>query len=237
MRKLIIVGLALMLLAPTLDARRKKSKAGKVSDQVFVDKTYNFSLEIDPDWKYKIGDEEDNFRLVLTQKNYETPPKYMNASEYTKVPRIVIYADTCGMGAMQVLDSLLSETYSSDRKKDVLKEFESINPSLIEEGTELDPTVTRARRPLEIGGEPAALWQGKAEYRKNVQTSASAIGGTRVYGAYGAGIVAAKKGSTLVLLHVMSEWDYFEDIMSEALSMISTLQWSTDKPQKEKEEG
>ena len=79
----------------------------------------------------------------------------------------------------------------------------------------------------------AAVWQGKANYRKYVSTSTSAIGGTRVYGAYGGGVIVAKHGKTIVLAHVICEWDYFNEIMRQTLSMITSLHWG-DKAKKEK---
>ncbi len=236
MRKLMITTLVLALLVPGVDARRKKPRAGSVKNQVYVDDQYSFSMSIDKGWKYKVNYDDDNFRLILTQKSYDTPPDYLETPEYTKVPRIAVYVDTCTMGAMVLLDSLVSETYSSDQKKDILKEFEIINPSYVEEGTERDATVTRKKRTVVIDEEPAALWEGKAEYRKFVQTSADAVGGTRVYGAYGGAVVVAKKGPTVVLFHVMSEFEFFEDVMDEALSMITTLKW-IDEESEEKDKG
>ena len=236
MKRLIIVGLVLALAVSAADARRKRPKAGKVKDRVYCDNQYGFCMTLDEHWKYSIGYAKDHFRLVLTQKNYEIPPDYMDAPEYTKVPRIVVYADTSSMTSSQLLDSLISETYSSDQKKEILKEFEILNRSMVEEGTERDATVTRKKRTLVIDGEPAAEWHGRAEYRKYVQTSATAIGGTRVYGAYGGGVVVAKKGDVVVLFHVISEWAYFENIMKQAISMISTLDWPDDKPEEVKGE-
>jgi len=235
MKKLIVTGLILTLLVPTLEARRKKEKAGKVKDQIYTDSKYNFSLKIDKGWKYKIEGAKENFRLVLTQRTYETPPDYMDAPEYTKVPRIVVFADTSSMGAMEFLDSLISDTYSSDQKKEIFKEFEILNDQVVEEGTERDETVTRKRRTITIAQKTAVLWEGRANYRKYVSTSASAIGGTRVYGAYGGGVVVAKKDNTIVLFHVISEWAYFANIMKEALGMITTLNW-IDIEKKETEE-
>ncbi len=235
MKKLILAGLILVMFVPNIHARRKTEKAGKVKDLVYVDKKYDFSLKIDKGWKYKIQPNKENFRLVLSQKNYETPPDYMDAPEYTKVPRIVVYADTSSMGVLAFLDSLLSDTYSSHQKKEMLKEFEILNNQAIEEGTEREETVTRKRRTVTIADKTAALWEGKADYRKYVSTSASAMGGTRVYGSYGGGVVVAENGDTIVVFHVISEWAYFGNIMNNALSMIETLNWvGTETKEKQK---
>lgn len=233
MKKLILTCLVLALLVPSLQARKKKEEAGIVKDLVYTDKKYDFSFNIAKGWKYKIQPNKGNFRVVLTQKNYETPPDYMDAPEYTKVPRIVFYADTSSMGVLTFMDSLLSKTYSSDQKEEILKEFEILNEQAVEEGTERDKTVTRKRRTVIIDEQRAALWEGKANYRKYVSTSVTALGGTRVYGAYGGGIVVAKRDKTIVLAHVISEWGYFANIMQDALAMITTLNWGGEDEEKE----
>jgi hypothetical protein len=151
------------------------------------------------------------------------------------VPRIVVYADTSSLDVFAFLDSLMSNTYSSDQKKQILKEFEIINEQAVEENTERETTVTRKRLTINLGGETAVQWEGQAKYIKYVTSSATAIGGERVYGAYGGGIAVAKQGKTVVLFHVMSEWDFFAPIMNEAMTMLKSLQWA--QPQKEGEKG
>ena len=239
MKRLIAFGLVLALFAPALHARRKKEKAGSVKKMVYTDKKYNFDFTIDDGWKYKIQKNEENFRLVLTQKNYEIPSDYLDAPDFTQVPRIVVYADTSSKDVFSFLDSLTSDTYSSDQKKEILKEFEIINEMAVEEGTEREATVTRKRLTVDIGGETAVHWEGQVQYIKYVTTSASALGGKRVYGAYGGGIVVAKKGKTIVLFHVISEWDFFRPIMDEVLAMIKTMDWVEEEKgteEKKKEE-
>jgi len=237
MKKLILACLVLVLFVPSLQARKKKEEAGKVKDLVYTDKKYDFSFSINKGWNYNIQANKENFRVVLTQKNYETPHDYTDTPEYTKVPRIVVYADTSSISALVFLDSLVSGTYSSEQKKEILREFEILNEQAVEEGTERDKTVTRKRRTITIDELSAALWEGKANYRKYVSTSISAIGGRRVYGAYGGGVVVAKKDNTIVLFHVISEWDYFANIMRDALTMITTLNWGGEEKEENKDKG
>jgi len=235
MKKLILACLVLALFVPSLQARKKKEEAGKVKDLVYTDKKYDFSFSINKGWNYNIQANKENFRVVLTQRSYDNPPDYLDTPEYTKVPRIVVYADTSSISALVFLDSLVSGTYSSDQKQEILKEFEIINEQAVEEGTERDKTVTRKRGTITIDELSAALWEGKANYRKYVSTSISAIGGRRVYGAYGGGVVVAKKDNTIVLFHVISEWNYFANIMQDALAMITTLNWGSEKKEEKKE--
>jgi hypothetical protein len=226
MKKLIMLSLVVALFCPTIHAKRKKEKAGEVQKSTYVDKQYNFKFTLnDEAWKYKIGDNEDRFRLILTQKNPKIPTDYLDAQDYTYVPRIVVYADTSSWDVFSFLDSLTSETYSSDPKKEILKEFEIINPQAAMEGTEREPIVTRQRLTVNIGGETGLLWEGQAQYRKYLPSPSDASKGKVVYGAYGGGIVVGKKGKTIVLFHVMSEWDFFAQVMDQAMAMIKSLTW------------
>ncbi len=234
MRRLILACLVLALCVPSLQARRKTEKAGEIKDNVFTDKKYGYSLTLSEGWKSKVLPNKGNFRLVLTQKNYETPSYFMSAPEYTKVPRIIVYADTSSYDPMTFLDSLIDESYSSPQKNEILKEFEILNNQVVEEGTERDKTRTRKRRTITVAGERAAYWEGKVEYRKYVSTSASATAGTRVYGSYGGGVVVAKHGNTVVVFHVISELVFFPSIMQEAMGMIKTLQWTDEKTKEKK---
>jgi len=236
-KKLILACLVLALFAPSLQARKKEEKAGKVKDLVYDDKKYDFKFSIDKGWKYKIQLNKENFRIVLTQRSYDTPHDYLDTPEYTKVPRIVVYADTSSISALVFLDSLVSGTYSSDQKKEILGEFEIINEQAVEEGTERDKTVTRKRRTITIDELSAAVWEGKANYRKYIPKPSDPNIGMRVYGAYGGGIVVAKKDNTIVLFHVISEWDYFVNIMQDALTMITTLNWGGEEKEENKDKG
>ncbi|MCK4462358.1 MAG: hypothetical protein KAW46_11180, partial [candidate division Zixibacteria bacterium] len=131
MKRLLVILLALLVMIPAVSARRKKAKAGKVTDNVFVDVKYGFQIDLPDDWKYKVGYDKSHFRLFLIQKNYEVPPDYQDAPDYTQVPRIVIWVDTTTLGAAAFIDSLVSQTYRSDQKKDILKEFELLNESSV----------------------------------------------------------------------------------------------------------
>jgi hypothetical protein len=234
MKKLIMLGLVLVLFCPAIHAKRKKEKAGDVQESTYIDKMYNFKFTLnDEDWKYKIGDNEEHFRLILTQKNPKIPTDYLDAPDYTYVPRIVVYADTSSWDVFSFLDSLISKTYSSDQKKEILKEFEIINPQAVLEGTEQDPTNTRQRLTVDIGGETGLYWEGQAQYRKYLPSPSDATKGKVVYGAYGGGITVGKKGKTIVLFCVMSEWDFFAPVMDQAMAMIKSLAWVGEEKETE----
>ena len=234
MKKLIMLSLVLVLFCPTIHAKKKKEKAGEVEKSTYIDKQYSFKFTLDENgWKCKIEDNEELFRLILSQKNPKIPPDYLDAPDYTYVPRIVVFADTSSRDVFSFLDSLVSKTYSSDQKKEILKEFEIINPQAVLEGTEQEQTVTRQRLTVDIGGETGVYWEGHAQYRKYLPSPTDANKGKVVYGAYGAGIVVGKKDNTIVLFYVMSEWDFFAQIMDQAMVMIKSLAWVAEEKKTE----
>lgn len=225
MRRVLVFALVGALMATTVSARRPKDRAGKVDDGVYVDKKYNFQLTLNSDWKYKIGDNDDDYRLTLTQVNYEVPPNYIDAPDYTKIPRTVVYVDTTTLGVAAFVDSLLSESFGSKQKNEIYKEFEILNDNAGGSGLTREEVVTTQRRFLDIGGERAILWAGRVKYRNEVSVSASSMGGKRVYGGFSGCIVGVKKGSNIILMHTICEENYFESIMAEALRMANSLKW------------
>jgi len=218
MRNFILLALLLLLAVPGVDARKRKDKAGKMDGAVYQDKKYGFKLTVHENWKVRIQKNKSRFRLTLTQKKYGTPAHFQKAEDYTEVPRVVIFVDTCSMGIFPFVDSLLSNEYKSDRKKEILKEFEFLNkPEVIPKG----------RNRIEVGGVSGLVWQGQSKYTKEIQTSASGVGGERVYGSYGGAIFAAKRKneSMRVLVHLMCEWEYFAPILKEVSTMVTSFQW------------
>lgn len=232
MRTTVITLLLMALAIPCVNARRPRKRAGEIDDDVYMDKTYAFQLELQEGWKVKVNKQSDNFRLVMLQESYEIPPDYMEAPDYTQVPRLVVWADTTHLGAFAFMDSLLSETFDSKQKDDVLKEFEILQPAIRGSGSYRDPTVTKSRKAIKIGEDRAALWTGQATYMKEVAESASAIGGKRVNGAYGGAVVAIKHDHVLVAFHLIAEWQFFNAVLEEVMPMIESLQWpEPEKPE------
>ena len=221
MRKLIytvsIIALICMLFVPAVDAGRKVKKSGKVIDNVFTDSKYSFNITLNEEWKAKTQKAANSARLIITQKNFAVPTDYINAPDYTKVPRIAIYADTTSMDIGAFIDSLASDTYESDQKKDVLREFEILyEPEL----------VPQDKKRFKVAGKKAYSWKARAMYTKEVATSASSMGGKRVKGSYGGAIIGVKKDDLVVLFHVICEWQYFKDIYSTTVLFANSIQWA-----------
>lgn len=226
MRKLILLITMGLLLTATADARRPKDRAGSIKNNVFTDKKYKFELTLPDDWKSKVGENEDNYRLILTQTTFEIPPHYANAKDYTKIPRTVVYVDTTSMGVAEFIDSLLSDSYNSGQKKEVYKEFEILNKHSGGSGLTRQDLIPRERKPLDLAGERGFLWAGKVKYHNEISLTATSAGGQRVYGGFFGIIVGVKKDKNIILLHTICEENYAEAILAQSMTLANSLKWT-----------
>ncbi len=238
MKRIVITCFLLVFAVSIADAGRRRPQSGKVKDNVYVDAKYGFKITIGEGWKPSLRKENDNFRLLLTKRKYEIPSDYTNAPDYTQIPRIIIWTDTTSLPTFAFLDSLVSDTWNTKQKKELLKELEII-ASDISSGSRREKFIPRGRKPVQLSGEQAILWQAKSTYVKEVATSSSGLASKRVYGAYGGAIVVVKKENRVFVFHMMAEWSYFENNLKETLNIISTFEFSGEdnKEKSDKSEG
>ncbi|MBI5267870.1 MAG: hypothetical protein HY851_11625 [candidate division Zixibacteria bacterium] len=222
MKKLIALVL-LAMLAVTADAGRKKEKSGVVTEHTFTDSKYGFQMTADDNWGIKTSGPEASVRVIFVQKKFEVPPDYLATPDYTKVPRIVTYIDTTTLGAYAFVDSLISPTYKSKQKSEILKEFELLAER------ELN---ARARQPFTLGNDKGVRWDGRAPYLKEVELGGSRTGGKRVRSAYLGSILAIKRGNLIVVFHIMTEEMFFQTVMTEALKIVGSIKWPEEAPAK-----
>ncbi|MCK4633019.1 MAG: hypothetical protein KAT79_07080 [candidate division Zixibacteria bacterium] len=230
MKRFVIALVVLALAVPGLQARKPKKKAGTVEGTTYTDAKYDFSLNLVDGWKYKVNKDKDNYRLVLTQKNFQVPPDYQDAPDYTKVPRMVVYADTSSMKPMPFLDSLLSDNYSSKQKKALMKEFE-----IFQDNTDnRKRIVPRKKKVVTINDKRGVLWTAQGKYTNYVSLSSSSTGGgeKRVYGAYGGAVVVVMNDDIMVAFHLISEWQYFPEVLGQAMEVINSLKWPDEEEKK-----
>jgi len=235
MKKHIVLTFIMSLGISTAFAGRQKDFSGTVDNNVYKDKKYNFTLSLNDDWKFTLQKNEDNFRLLLTQRNYDIPQAYINAPDYTQIPRVVLWTDTTSLHPFAFLDSLVSDTWRSNQKKELLKELEILS-TVPASGTQREQAIPRGRKPVELGGVQGVMWQAKSKYIKEIETSAGSLAGTRINGAYGGAIVAVKHDNRVYVFHLMTEWDFFEAVLQQALKIIGTLNFGdVAKPGQSKE--
>jgi len=225
MKKMIIVVLLLALAAPNVLARRPKDKAGTLKDNVFTDKKFAFQLTLSDSWKVKVGKNKDNVRLIMLQKTYDIPPIYSEAPDYTMAPRVVLWAGETPWSAFAFVDSLLSETYKSKQKSDMLREFEILESGYSEGSGSREDVVAKSRKTIKIGEDRAVLWTGQVKYMKQISTSNLSAGGRRVRGEYMGAVVAVKHDDVVLAIHLITEGQYFGGILDELMVAIKGLNW------------
>ncbi|MCH8026774.1 MAG: hypothetical protein IID63_01480, partial [candidate division Zixibacteria bacterium] len=126
MKQIVIACFLLIFVVSIAEAGRRRPQSGKVKDKVYVDGKYGFKITISEGWKHSLRKENDNFRLLLTKRKYEIPFDYTNAPDYTQIPRIILWTDTTSLPTFAFLDSLVSDTWNTKQKKELLKELEII---------------------------------------------------------------------------------------------------------------
>lgn len=225
MKRLTLILLALLVSFSVADAKRKTAKAGQVVDGWFVDAENGFKLKLPEGWSVSIKDSDEPVRMTLVQKNYQVPPDYVDAEDYTQVPRVTVYVTESDWSAIAFRDSLLSKTYESDQKKDVKKYFEILNDFAAGDGTQREPLVTKSKETMYVDSLPAVRWYGESQYIKSITLSVSAQSGKRVYGDYAGTIVAVKNGKKMLLFHLMTEGMYHGAVWQELLPVIQSLDW------------
>ncbi len=227
MRRILFFVLMGVLLCTAADARRSKERAGVVKDGVYYDQKYEFSLDLDEDWKYKVGRKDDYYRLTLTKTTYEVPPQYLSAENYTKAPRTVVFVGRTKVKGPALIDSLLSDSYKSDMKKEIYKEFEILNENAGGTGLTREKLVPRDRKKMDIAGEPAFLWAGKTKYRNEISILGKGIERSkRVFGGYGGCIIGVRKGDHIILMHTICEENYMDEMVKETVRLANSLQWT-----------
>jgi hypothetical protein len=225
LKKILLVVCVVLLAVPVTEARRKAKRAGNISDDVFTDSKYGFSLTLPKEWSAKISKEGENARLVLIKKNFGIPQQYINAEDYTKIPRIVLYVGKTPMAAHTFIDSLLSHSYESDQKNEIKKEFEFLYEQ---------DRIPKGRKRIQVGNLKGDMWYGQSKYFNNISTGSA--GGVRVEGKYGGCIITLKNKDQILAFHVMCEWDFFDTVHGELTSMVRTLEWGGEKGASESDE-
>jgi hypothetical protein len=219
MKRLIILGIALLVAVPTVDARRKVAKAGTIENNLFTDADNGIELTIHENWKAKLGKDKDRIRLLLTKRTYDIPSDYIDAPDYTQVPMLTVYLDTTTLGAYAFIDSLMSESFRSKQKDEIARDFPILNERDI---------VPKKRSRFEVDGEAGLVWSAQAKYMKEIQSSMGSSSGTRVRRSYGGAIAAVKKGDKIILFHVMTEYEFFDPIMAEVMEIIQSLKFADE---------
>ena len=223
--KRVFIAFLLVILAFNISLARKRDKAGNISDGVYTDKEYGFSVEVPDEWDSSIKKNKYNTRLVLTKKEYDVPLQFEHVPTYTQIPKISVYADTTSLTLMQFIDSLLSDDFKSDQKKDIMAEFKLIA---------MDFTLKK-RSPMGVGDLAGYKISAQQKYTIRVESGTGstkgemdgAFGGFDVVtDFFGGSIFFAKQGNQIVMLHFICEWRFFADLDPVFDEIVKTFKFN-----------
>lgn len=215
MKRFLIILLALLVCIPSVYARKKSKKSGVIEDNIYTDAEYDFTIKILENWEAKLQKPKKMIRLALTQQDHEIPPELMQFPSMAMVPTLNIHIGEVDMPPAVYVDSLVSNTYSSDVKKDVMKDLLAL-----EENVSFDGLKTTQKDRIEIDEKEACQWQGSVNYTKKLGM------GDTIPRVYSVGIVALKKGDLMLTCLIETESMFFTDIFKEVLEMVHTIEWS-----------
>ena len=122
-RYVFIFAACALQLAPAVFAA-KKVKAGALVKQQFSDTAMGYSLTFPEEWKVSVKGNSEAYRVVAQQKDFDVPPKYTHAPDYTTIPQIKIWVDTTTLDVRAFLDSLKSTSFRSPQKDAMFQEFD-----------------------------------------------------------------------------------------------------------------
>jgi hypothetical protein len=218
MRRSLIVVLAFLMFLPSAYARKKRPKAGEIVDSVYTDAKYDFQFTITGKWEARPMDPNDDYRLELTQKDYKIPPDLMQYPTLAKVPDLNVYIGKVEMSPPAFVDSVLSDSYKSDIKKDIMKPTQ-----IVEEGVEFNGLRQTAKKIIKIDDKEAVQWEGVAEYTKKLGM------GETIPRSYAVGVVGIKNGDYLLIFMLSCERTFFPEVFGEVLTMANSVKWPEKK--------
>ncbi|MCX6827229.1 MAG: hypothetical protein NTV06_08220 [candidate division Zixibacteria bacterium] len=214
--KKIITAIVIICVTFSVTMAKKKDLAGEVVQGVYVDSIYDFSLNVPEAWNYTVKKASSNVRVILSKKQYDIPIQFQEASNYTLVPKITVYVDSTSLAMDQFLDSLLSNAYKSKQKNNILSELKILNGNF----------QLKKRAKMTMGELSGFRVEGQLRYTLEVQRSGSESDkGDIVADFYGGSIFFVKNGNTIVMIHFISEWRYFDVLDQDFTRILETFKF------------
>ncbi len=213
MRYLISIILAILIVVPQGYAKKKKAKAGKISDNIYKDIKYNFQFELPENWERKVQKEKSNLRLLLTQKDPKVPDELMMTPEYAMVPSFFIYINESPLKPSEFIDSMISETYKSKIKDDI---YMDLIPE--DDNIEFHGLKTSKIRKITLDEITGINWLGTASFTFESGTHKKNL-------TYTTFCIAVKKEKNMLLFLGRCEIQFVDEISGILLNMANSLNW------------
>ncbi len=215
--KRIVIALMMVILTFGLADARKKDKSGAIKDGTFIDKKYNFSLDIPGAWDTSVKKNKNNTRIVLIRKEYEVPIHFQHYPAYTTIPKITIYADTSSLDINRFVDSILADKYKSKQKKNIMAEFKLL----------FGDFVLKKRGKMKAGNLSGIRIAGEQRYTIQVQQQGTdADKADIVTEFYGGSVYFVRQGDIIVMFHFICENLYFDAMEKEFIDIVKTFKFA-----------
>jgi len=214
MKRLLIIFLAVLICVPSVFGRRKSKKSGEIDNNVYTDTEYEFKLTLLENWDTELQKPDKEIRLIMNQKDYQIPPDLMPYPTMTKVPELIIMVAEIPFSPPAFVDSVASNTYKSDAKKELLKDMVALEENVSFEGLR-----KTAKKSIEIDSMEAVQWEGIADYIKDLGM------GETIPRTYAVGMIAVKRDKYTIVFMLECERTFFADIFGEVITMAESLKW------------
>lgn len=212
--KLILFFMAVLIAIPAVQARPKPKRAGDIDKGVYTDKTYGFSFKVLDNWQDDIQKPDSDIRIYLKQKDNKIPPELMPYPTMAQVPEMEALIFEVDMTAGEYIDSLTSQTYSSDAKKEILKAVFTL-----EEKVFFEKLQRSEKTSIEAGDREIVKWRGKMNFTKRLGM------GDEIPRSYGLTLWTAEKDGKMLVFTLVCEVGFQKELVEEAEQMITTLKW------------
>ena len=218
MKRFLIALLMTAVVFSVVQARGKK-KSGNVEGDTYTDATYPFKVTFNDLWKASTKKADDAVRLILTKKKYDIPPAYTRVPNYTTTPKITVMVDTTSMPLDMFVDSLLSDDYKSDEKKDILTEFPILYGDF--------QLRRRFKVPVGDGEGEGIQITAQLQYTISIQGAGSnSDRGEIVTDFQGGSVFFAKKDDNVYMMHFIGEWRYFDTLEKDFDEIVKGFQFT-----------
>lgn len=131
-QRCVTIAILILLVLQVAEARKKKDKAGKITDGVYEDATFGFQVAIPENWEPKVHKAATLYRLALSEKTVLEEKKKVNPEWIEQMggtqwsispapPMIELWVVPTTHPPKDVLDTLLSDRSKSEWRKRLLR--------------------------------------------------------------------------------------------------------------------
>jgi len=215
MRRMINLILAFLLVPAMLLA--KKQPAGElIGDTLYHDLAYDFNLRLADGWKIaKINQEQDIYRMAITQRSPVIPAHFQEDRSYFTAPKLTILAEKNALSADSLAALIINRKQEGKLIKEALRTLATISVS------QFTPTFGRPVK-LKFGEFQGVMIPVRKDYRYEVDMAGSAL--PKLVNDFIRGTVfVLKKGELTLEIETAAEQESYGLLEKEFEAMMKSL--------------